>query len=166
MLKDWAFQEYIIFGVLLTPSGSYKKAFAKAGVMPEARPIYMPKYPYKLNFGCVALNNTLNPIQAGLSRAGGPDSATLSFFFAQNNIYHNDNLQSCSSSHKEHLDKTKNMTSSFFDRHSCYKCHFRLKIKNLWHHFKELLRFNQLLFKSDWPIIWKLTYLSLKLNNI
>ena len=60
MLKDWAFQKYIIFGVLLTPSGSYKKAFAKAEVMPEARQIYITKYAYKLNFGYVALINTFN----------------------------------------------------------------------------------------------------------
>ena len=60
MLRDCAFQEYIVFGVLLTPSGSYKKAFAKAEVMPEARQIYIPKYAYKLNFVYVALINTLN----------------------------------------------------------------------------------------------------------
>ena len=58
MLKDWAFQKYIIFGVLLTPSDSYKKAFAKAGVMPGARSINISKYQYKLIFGCVVLYNT------------------------------------------------------------------------------------------------------------
>ena len=45
--------------------GTEKGAYANAapstitGVMPEARSIYSPKYPSKLNFGCVGFKNTL-----------------------------------------------------------------------------------------------------------
>ena len=41
--------------------GAYANAAPSTvrGVMPEARPIYSPKYPSKLNFGCVGFKNTL-----------------------------------------------------------------------------------------------------------
>ena len=63
MLKDWAFQKYIIFGVLLTPSGSYKKAFAKARVMPEARPNFS-------HFFYLLQSVFLNPTQPKFSLEG------------------------------------------------------------------------------------------------
>ena len=44
-----------------TERGAYANAAPSTitGVMPEARPIYSPKYPSKLNFGCVGFKNTL-----------------------------------------------------------------------------------------------------------
>ena len=44
-----------------TEKGAYANAAPSTitGAMPEARPIYSPKYPSKLNFGCVGFKNTL-----------------------------------------------------------------------------------------------------------
>ena len=59
----------------------------------------------------------------------------------------------------------------FFEIHYFWWCHqFKPEIwqifSDLWLNFTEPLLFNQSSFKIGWPLIWELTYGSLKWNNI